>query len=314
MTDDTERKNPTMGIVGIAALATWYILTSNPKPFDTERIKSQQAPGIVQTVDNALSGIDLGKNDSTTTYSSVLPDTIMTIDGPIKTADIDFEGDFDIRTDRYRIVKDEDWWLSRGLGWLGSLPFRLFFWDYDVSNGLDEQRIKQVWATLENDPSIKDITVRLNHTGAIEDLGRLFNDEKVVERNPGLARALMGVPTSLLYEMWAELRRGDYYNPLTQTAVLYSNVEGIDAHELGHFKDFHRFSTDWAYSFVHVIPGGTLYMEARASLYAKDMLESDQNNQLYRYLVPAFATYVIAEKNKLKKAFKKAEEAMEESR
>jgi hypothetical protein len=314
MADDTERKDPTVTLFGIAALAAWYMLTSNPRPFDTQAIKNKEAPGIVQTVDNALADIDLGKNDSKTIYTSRLPDTIMTIDGPLKTADIDFEGDFDIKTDRYRLVKGEDFWLSRGIGWLGSLPIRLFYWDYDVSNGLDEQRAKQVMATLENDKSIKDITVRLNHTGALEDLGRLFADKKVTERNPELARVLMGLPTSLFYELWAELGRGDYYNPLTQTVVLYSNVEAIDAHEIGHFKDFHRFDTDWAYNLVHLIPGGTLYMEGRASLYAKDMLESDQNNQLYRYLFPAFATYIIAENNKIKRAIKKVGEIIDESR
>jgi hypothetical protein len=121
----------------------------------------------------------------------------------------------------------------------------------------------------------------------------------------------MGVPASLLYEMWAEFARGDYYNPLTQTAVLYSNVESIAAHEIGHSEDFHRFRMDWLYALAPVIPGGHLYQESRASLYAKDMLNAEDNYQFYRYLIPAFVTYVLSEINGIRKFIKKIKEKEE---
>lgn len=280
----------------------WYSLTSNSERFNSERIQHGQANPSVQIVDNSLESL----LDKDNTYGN-LPAIIYTTNGPIDTATFDFEKDFDFETDRYRIVRDEDNIFSRIIAWPGTLGRKLFFWDYDISRGLDEDNTKEVIAMLENDESISNITVRINHTGAWEDFGRLFFDENVKERNPALIRYTLGVLVSLGDEMWAELARGDYYNPLTQTTVLYSNVEAISAHEIGHHKDFQRFKTDWLYTLANAIPGGVLYKEARASLYAKDLLGPEQNYQFYRYLVPAFGIYVLGTYKSIKKIFKDKE-------
>jgi len=294
------RKRKLIGFVAlVGGMVTWYTLTGNPARFNSERIEKNEASSVVQTIDQKVESIF----DAENTYAD-LPEVIETTDGPLYTKDINFDDEFEIETDRYRIVKDKDMALSRGIGWLVSLPTRLILWDYDMCDGLDEERTKQVLATLENDESLSGITVRINHTSAIEDLKRLFNDPNVLERNSGFARGTLGLLYWLGGDMIDELRRGDYYNPYTQTVIVYSNVETIPSHEIGHFKDYIRHDRDWWYSLLRVFPPATLYQEARASLYGKDMLGPDQNYQFYRYLIPAFATYIFAAYAKLRKAYR----------
>ncbi|MEK6857260.1 MAG: hypothetical protein AABX39_01595, partial [Nanoarchaeota archaeon] len=213
-----------------------------------------------------------------------------------------------IKTDRYRLVKSDDWLPSRVCGHVMSVLRKLYFWDHNVSLGLDDKKSRAVLAMLENNEKLKDLTVRINHNEAIYDGYRLFADEKVVERNNVVARATLGVLSCLCNELWAELSRGDYYNPLTQTVVTYSNVECIPAHELGHHQDYQRFSSDWEYSLLGILPPVKLYKEWMASSNAKEMLETQDKFQFNRYLLPAFLTYVLAAWSLLKRLTKKKED------
>lgn len=214
------------------------------------------------------------------------------IDKIVKTDSVDWSDDFYIKTDRYRLSKHDDFSLSRGVGWLVSLPRRLMLFDYDVSNGLDAQRTKAVISMLEKDKTIDDLYVRINHNEVWEDLGRLFSDPQVTHRNNFLARSTLGISATFTGEMFAEISRGDYYNSMTKTMVLYSNVEGVSAHELGHYDDFMRFDSDWGYTLGRVVPPVMLYQEWKASINSLDHLSKEDQNHLPRYLLPAFITYL----------------------
>ena len=213
----------------------------------------------------------------------------------VKTEDIDFSKDFEIKTERYNFASSDDMILSKWWGQgVGSLAAKLFFWDWDMGRGLDETRTREALGILENNEQLRDLTVRVNHNRVWYDTWRLFNDEEVKERNPFLARLLIGLPGTFLGEFFSELTRGDYYNPMTQSAILYSNVESISAHELGHHQDFQRFDSDWLYTMGSVIMPVRLFKEAKASLFARDILSEHDSDQFNRYLVPAFATYLLA--------------------
>jgi hypothetical protein len=204
---------------------------------------------------------------------------------------IDFMKPFNIKTDRYNLIRQEESSLSRSIGVIGSLPAKVIFWDMDAGAGLDETRTRAVLSMLESNPSLSNLTVRVNHNKVWQDLGRLFSDEKITERNPWLARVLIGIPTSLGGELWAELSRGDYYNPMTQTAVLFGNIEAISAHELGHHLDHQRFKSDWGYSMTRSIAPVMLYQEWQASKNGSKLLMSEDQSQFSRFLIPAFLTY-----------------------
>ncbi len=212
----------------------------------------------------------------------------------IKTRDIDFSKSFQIKTDRYNYRKDEDLWISKQFGKIFSLPRKLFFWDWDVGKGLDEIRAQEDLSFLENNENLDGLTLRLNHNRVWYDTFRLFFDDEVKERNPWLTRSTLGLLSTLGGEFFSELSRTDYYNPMTQSVIVYSNIESIFAHEIGHHRDFQRFDSDWWYTLGRGIMPIMLFQEGRASLYAKDMLSEYDNKQFARYLIPAFFTYLMA--------------------
>jgi hypothetical protein len=278
--------------VGAAALATWYVLTT-PSPKDMSPTSQNYIlPKEIKVTETSLP-----------THQRV--NSKGTIDYYINTEDITKNEKFSIKTDRYTVEKDKDYALTRAIGHAMTLMPKAFFWDWDIGRGVDTSKTKAFIAMLEQDTAIKDITVRLGYNAAWKDFNRLFTDEKVKERNGFLARVAIGLPTTIFYEIWAELGRGDYYNAITQTAVIYSNVESIGAHEIGHHKDFQRYDRDWIYQLLRPIPPVTLFQEGKASFYAKDMMSDKDAWQFNRYLIPAFAAYVWYTFNKTRKQFRK---------
>ncbi len=264
------------------AFGVWYASHTEPKPRADIR-QSYPLPEEIVVLNTDLPYENRTSNDGK-------------LEKVVKTKNIDFSKDsFEIKTDRYRFVKDDDWFPSRAVGYVFSLPSKLIFLDWRVGQGLDGDRTRAALAMVENDKKFHDMTLRVNHNEAFYDWWRMMSDDKLTERNPFLYRAIFGTISTIKDEIWAEFARGDYYNPLTRTAVVYSNLEGITAHELGHNRDFDRFDTDWCYDLARVLPPVMCYQEWKASTYARDeILSKNDEWQFDRYLVPAFATYVIA--------------------
>lgn len=195
---------------------------------------------------------------------------------------------------KYTIIEDKDFFLFRGIGYIGSLPIKAFLMSWNMNNYVKPDTKKSIETLLENDPDIDGLTVRLNHTRPFGDVWRLFTEKQLRERNNILARIFFGMPTTLLGEFFAKFTRSDYYNPYTKVAVLYSNVEAVAKHEIGHHRDFTRFNRDWIYSLSRILPPVMLYQEWKASKYAKWTLEEQNRYQFGRYLTPAYATYLFA--------------------
>ncbi|MBX7139209.1 MAG: hypothetical protein K1X83_14640 [Oligoflexia bacterium] len=301
--------NSTVAIVAIAALAGWYAYTGKSR-----QAERQSTPPLPHQV--AVLSSSPGIANSTEIEVTLQKDgRVVSRAVPVKYFSLsanNIKHDFRLETERYRIVKREDILFGRIIGHVASVPTKLFFWDGRVGAGLDTTGVREVVSMLERDKDIHGVMVRINHADPIGDCGRLFTDPQVVNRNPLLVRVVLGVPTVILGEGFSAMRRGDYYNPITNTAVLYSNVPCVAAHELGHHKDFKRFKTDWIYSVLTKIPPAFLYPEWRASAIAKSsLLREDQQWQFKRYLIPAFATYVLAAIAAVKRILfgKKEEEA-----
>ena len=80
---------------------------------------------------------------------------------------------------------------------------------------------------------------------------------------------------------------------MNQTVVLYSNIESVSGHELGHHKDFQRFDSDWEYGLANAFPPVKIYKEWQASQNAKKLLNTADKWQFERYLLPALFTYIM---------------------
>lgn len=297
----------------VGGLTIWYSLTGQPPNYSSSN-KRYPLPQEIKVVQTTFPYETRFKEGYVPSLDGNIDDS--KLEKYIRPAELDFFGKFEIETERYKLVKDEDYWWSRGIGWVNSLFQKAFFWDYGAGQGLKEDNVRAVLGMLENNEEIKDVTVRLNHNEMWEDWYRmLFSDEKLKKRNNWVARWTMGNFSSFEHELFAELARGDYYNSLTKTVVLYSDIPSISAHELGHHKDFSQFSSDWEYSLLRyifpVMPLGVLHQEAVASFNAKDIMQQGEIDnkkddwQFNRYLIPAFFTYLLASYGAVKKTYGK---------
>lgn len=295
-------------LLALAAFLTLWYGFSSPNYNQLAENKDYTLPKEIEVLDTSFRFHYRKKKEENNKLSNLSPEKKnQDLRKIVETDDIDFSEDFYIKTGRYTLIKDDDWLPSRMIGHVLSLPQKLFFWDWNASWGMDEKRARSVLSMLENDEVIKDITVRVNHNEAFYDWYRMMFHENLRERNPFIFRASVGSLTTIKHELLSELGRGDYYNPLTRTAVVYSNIESIAAHEIGHHKDFSRFDTDWFYSLGRLMPPVMLYQELRASLNAKKTLDSKDNWQFNRYLIPAFLTYLMATYFISKKILQKAD-------
>jgi len=265
-----------------AALSPWYYFTHQ----SLSQKKVEEKYTLPAEISVVASSVPIHETKDPTSEN--------TLEKIIYTSEINFSGHFDIRTERYHLVKDDDWIVSQVIGLIGSLPAKLLFFDFKVGAGMDAERSKAVLAILEGNENIKDVTVRINHNRVWHDCFRLTTDKKVTERNNWIARYVLGVPTSILSEIFSELTRGDYYHSLNQTVVLYSNIEGIAGHEIGHHLDYQRFSSDWEYGLTKFMPPVMIFQELQASLNSKDIISKEDQGQFERYLLPALMTYCVA--------------------
>lgn len=276
----------------IAGLGLWAAATA-PSDAQLRARKEYPLPPEIRVVDTSLP-YETQERTWTSTDDEGKTETKKTLEKIVKTENIPFSEDyFWIQTDKYTLIKDKDWLPSRIVGHTVSLLGKLIFWDWDYAWGQDAERTRAAVSMLENTPLQGKLTVRLNHNEALYDMTRLFWDDALTERNNIVARIGLGIPISLLDEIWAEFARGSYYNPLTQTVVCYSNLESITAHEIGHHKDFQRFTSDWEYMLGRLVLPVTLYQEWQASQNAKEFLSKEDQWQFARYLLPAFFTYLL---------------------
>ena len=286
-----------------SVLAPYYIIVDALKP-ELPELPVEPLPAEIRAIDTDL------PSDDALVFSTEGRNGERRLEHIVHTTDIDWEEDFYLETDHYRIIKEDDFFLTRFIGHGLSIFTKLYFWDWDCGLGLDEEQTRNVVALLENDETLEGLTVRINNNGVLHDTLRLVTDPEVRERNNILSRLTVGVLMTTFGELFAELRRGDYYNPMTQTAILYSNIDAIFAHEFGHHRDFQRFDSDWEYVLSRMLPPVMLYQEARASLNAKELLGDYREWQFYRYLVPAFFSYLVLgwgrSKSKLQKEYLKA--------
>ena len=221
----------------------------------------------------------------------------------VKIKDIPFKDDFKIKTDRYQLIRDTDWFPSRLVWHTVSCISKLLFWDEQIWWWLDEKRTKAVLSMLEQNKDIQNLTVRVNHNEWFYDWYRMMFHKDLREENPFLYRLIKWSWDTAIDEIWAEFWRGDYYNALTRTVVLYSNIESIAAHELGHHVDFDKFPKEmkmndplarWIYDGSRYFPPVMLYQEWQASKNAKALMSKEDEYQFRRYLIPAFYTYLLS--------------------
>lgn len=198
--------------------------------------------------------------------------------------------------------------ISRGatippIDFLGSvlaLPGKLILWNWkftnhDISQATEDRLIRYLDA--KKLPAFEDTAYRLNQYCPLADLRALWKNRYVAWPY----RLLPGLPVTLLTDIIFPGRLfpwGDYYNPYTNTAHLYSDDPAIALHEAGHAFDFADFPYKGTYALLRIVPFLDLYQERLATENAIRFLQEigDREGEYHAYqtLWPAYGTYMGA--------------------
>ena len=183
------------------------------------------------------------------------------------------------------------------LGNVLALPGKLLLWDwrfcnFDISPQTEASLVQYLDANSL--PFFEDTKFRLKEYTPLKDLKRLVSNHQVAWPY----RLVIGLPVTLLIDVLLPGRLfpwGDYYNPYTNTAHLYSDDPPIAIHEAGHAFDFADFPHKGTYALLRIIPFMDLYQERAASDNAINyfIAKRDRPTELhaYRVLWPAYGTY-----------------------
>lgn len=273
----------------VAAVATFpQARKASPADFGPLPISIKVQSGHFTSKETGRS-IVIGKNELILNR----PKGIASQETAVTTNDIDFSKPFSLATDRYTVCRDEDNPVSRCIGFVSTLPAKALFLDTRAGSGLSEQECKSLITMLESNPRVSNLTVRINHNAVWTDTIRCFTDPELQKAEPAWYRWTLGAFSTLVSEFGSETMRGDYYNSITRTAVCYSGMPSVWAHEIGHHQDYQGHPSSIGYNVVGPWAPVILYKEARASLIAKnDLLPEKRNWEFWRFLLPAFMTYL----------------------
>ena len=184
------------------------------------------------------------------------------------------------------------------LGNILSLLDKLILWNWnfnshEISPDTEQGLIR--YLEFKNLPVFEDTKYRLNQYSPLADLHALVINRQVAWPY----RLLVGLPLTLIYDVLLPGRIfpwGDYFNPYTNTAHLYSDDIAIALHEAGHAYDFADFPHKGTYALIRLIPFVDLYQEWRATDNAVNYLVEIEDRETefhaYRTLWPAYGTYL----------------------
>jgi hypothetical protein len=88
---------------------------------------------------------------------------------------------------------------------------------------------------FQKNKNLKDTLVRLNGTDTIDDIKRIWHNDK-----QGLIAKLISTPLTPISNLMVSLTRGTSYNPYSNTANIFQNIPEFAQHELGHAADFNK--------------------------------------------------------------------------
>lgn len=146
-----------------------------------------------------------------------------------------------------------------------------------------EQVKKVVKRLAEEGHEPEDVLVRLNRTGLLTDLGRVWRNERL-----GPISKLFGSLMTTKGTLTSALTRGDHYNPFSRTAQIFA--EPTTGHELGHAVDLDPMNPTLA-ALARMSPAERMRQELAATTVALDAARDDDRADLKRVLTGAAGSY-----------------------
>lgn len=189
------------------------------------------------------------------------------------------------------IINKKEPAVIRPLSYVLNLPYKLAFLSTKIGRHPSEETIDSARHYIRSS-CLEDITLRAGHTSILQDAKRLFTDDRLKDISL-VGRSTLGVLAVAQGGIMGKLFRADHYNPFTKTIHLYSDVDAIANHELGHATDYANKKHTTLYSLASIaFPPLILYKEFMASKHAHQYARPQHRDQTARYLIPAYSTYV----------------------
>ena len=197
--------------------------------------------------------------------------------------------------------------VASTLGRFNTLPVAALVGQERIGDWLrdpEEQMLHDLRKDLRKDKRIHNTEIQVGHANPLRLLQRVW-------KNPHstILDKTMGTMLSPLSALSSNLTRGNAYDPLSDSIMLYSNIPEIAKHELGHARDFnqkspwHRSAYTWGKMMeapLSPIFGGagplTQWMETRAN---QEGIEGgkptpESRREYRRRTWPARSTYITA--------------------
>lgn len=180
-----------------------------------------------------------------------------------------------------------------GLGWVVGIPGKVLLWDRRIDNHRISPETEAALAAYLEKNHLDQVKVRINQYDPRGEWRRLRKNKSV---SWGW-RYTAGTLTALHYTLLpGRIIGGDNYNPFTNTINLYSDHAAVALHEGGHAKDFSKRNYKGTYAVATALPVLSLWPESIATQDALGYLRAEENYEqeqdAYRVLYPAYATYI----------------------
>lgn len=210
--------------------------------------------------------------------------------------------------------------VAGSIGRLNFAPYALLLGQENAINHLrsaDEVKHREAIDRMRKrfPKELADVGLRFEGSNITDDYRRLWNNNRITP-----VGKLLGGLTLPATTLSTVMSRGSHYNPFTNTATVYGDVDPITSHELGHAVDFNRVQgnqSDWrnrltrdAYTFARMPEAAiglnagpvTQWMEIQANRNVDRALSGIKNKQkqrdtraeAWRRLAPAYGTYAAA--------------------
>lgn len=197
--------------------------------------------------------------------------------------------------------------VANTIGHVLAVPFRhLPLWTLDAAfQNPPKELSTQLFERYKDVPWKGDVMVRVGHTSILGDLQRLWASyDKVKGKSvfstthwmiDRLARVLY-TPIQVLRSAMAKIDRLDYYDSITNTAVVYHPNLAFGMHELGHAKFWDESKHKEAWTIFYPTTFVRSYAEWKASAHAMKQFKTDtERRKALKVLEPAWSSYFITD-------------------
>jgi hypothetical protein len=177
---------------------------------------------------------------------------------------MDFGTKYELSKSAVEVFEDKPMWqrpVSSTVGRLTSPLVALMLGvPAAVKPGPTKEDLENVSSRYEDDMDDIELAMYPNYVNPLENIKRIWKRRKL-----GLTGKLLGTILQPTNAISAALGRADHYDPFAHSVTSFISDPAIEAHELGHAKDFQERKLKTLYTLARALPPVMLAQEYEAS-------------------------------------------------